>query len=246
MLGGINYTDKEIDSIIESGDTFLQPNLSEAEQEVFNSIFRNDTYKSTVKIILDKFKKIPYGWSDAAILCQIAHLYARRKIEIKENSNILEDNEVARLLRNTAKQDNLMLSATTSFTPNQIRQLKDFYQSFCNEPISDNDAKTIAGKVNNKLKATLEQVTGLLYRKDNYPFIGKLEVVKDLLRKHIDKQYTWYFNEFTKDSDDLLDMADGLIAPISNFMNGIGKNTLMMQRVLSHQNRKTLNISMLM
>lgn len=223
MLGGINYTDKEIDSIIESGDTFLQPNLSEAEQEVFNSIFRNDTYKSTVKIILDKFKKIPYGWSDAAILCQIAHLYARRKIEIKENSNILEDNEVARLLRNTAKQDNLMLSATTSFTPNQIRQLKDFYQSFCNEPISDNDAKTIAGKVNNKLKATLEQVTGLLYRKDNYPFIGKLEVVKDLLRKHIDKQYTWYFNEFTKDSDDLLDMADGLIAPISNFMNGIGK-----------------------
>lgn len=223
MLGGINYTDKEIDSIIESGDTFLQPNLSEAEQEVFNSIFRNDTYKSTVKSILDKFKKIPYGWSDAAILCQIAHLYIRRKIEIKENSNILEDNEVARLLRNTAKQDNLMLSATTSFTPNQIRQLKDFYQSFCNEPISDNDAKTIANKVQNKLKTTLEQVNELLYRKDNYPFISELEPVKGLLRKHIDKPYTWYFNEFTKDSDNLLDMADSLIAPISNFINGISK-----------------------
>lgn len=223
MLGGINYTDKEIDGIIESGDTFLQPNLSEAEQEVFNSIFRNDTYKSTVKSILDKFRKIPYGWSDSAILCQIAHLYTRRKIEIKENSNILEDNEVAKLLRNTAKQDNLMLSATASFTPNQIRQLKDFYQAFCNEPISDNDAKTIANKVNNKLKTTLEQVNDLLYRKDTYPFIDKLEPVKDLLRKHIDKPYTWYFNEFTKESNDLLDMADGLIVPISNFMNGIGR-----------------------
>lgn len=223
MLAGITYTDKEIDSIIADGDAFLQPNLSEAEQEVFNSIFRNDTYKSTVKSILDKFKKIPYGWSDAAILCQIAHLYARRKIEIKENSNILEDNEVARLIRNTAKQDNLMLSATTSFTPNQIRQLKEFYQSFSNEPISDNDAKTIAGKVQDKLKAMLEQVNGLLYKKDNYPFVGALEPVKEVLRRNIDKQYTWYFKEFTKDSDDLLDMADTLVAPISNFMNGISK-----------------------
>lgn len=223
MLRGITYSDKELDSIIDAGDTMSQPNLSEAEQEVFNFIFLNNTYKSTVKSVLENFKKIPYGWSEAAILCQIAHLYARRKIEIKENSNILEDGQVAGMLRNTAKQENLLLSAAASFTPNQIRQLKDFYQNFCNEPIEGNDAKIIAGKVNSRLKDKSSQIDSLLALKDEYPFIGALESVKTLLRQCVDKPYSWYFKEFSDFSSELLDRNVDLISPIDGFIHGTGK-----------------------
>lgn len=220
MLAGVTYKEQEIDRIIQDGNVLMPANLSEAEQEVYNNIMRSGTYKATVKSVLDTFQKIPYGWSYAAVLCHIAKLYVRRKIEIKENSNILEDNDVIKAIKNTSKQDNLILQPTTSYSASQIRQLKDFYEQFCNEPISDNDAKTIASKVNDKIKAKLERVTELLYQKNNYPFVAVLSQVKDKLNKCTDKPYNWYFNEFTGMSDDLLSDNDNLTAPIINFMNG--------------------------
>ena len=220
MLAGVTYKEQEIDRIIQDGNVLMPANLSEAEQEVYNNIMRSGTYKATVKSVLDTFQKIPYGWSYAAVLCHIAKLYVRRKIEIKENSNILEDNDVIKAIKNTSKQDNLILQPTTSYSVSQIRQLKDFYEQFCNEPISDNDAKTIASKVNEKIKAKLERVTELLYQKNNYPFVAALSQVKDKLNKCTDKPYNWYFNEFTGMSDDLLNDNDNLTAPITNFMNG--------------------------
>ena len=223
MLGGITYRQQEIETIIRDGEGFIPTNLSEAEQEVLNHITRNSVYKATVKSVLDTFQKIPYGWSYDAVLCHIAKLYARRKIEIKENSNILEDDDTIRVIKNTAKQDNLILQPTASFSPNQIRQLKDFYKEFCNEPIADNDAKTIAGKVNEKIKAKLAEVTELLYQKTNYPFIATLTPIKDELANCADKPYTWYFNEFTGMSDNLLNHNENLIMPIIRFMNGAGK-----------------------
>lgn len=220
MLAGVTYKEQEIDRIIQDGNVLMPANLSEAEQEVYNNIMRSGTYKATVKSVLDTFQKIPYGWSYAAVLCHIAKLYVRRKIEIKENSNILEDNDVIKAIKNTSKQDNLILQPTTSYSVSQIRQLKDFYEQFCNEPISDNDAKTIASKVNEKIKAKLERVTELLYQKNNYPFVAVLSQVKDKLNKCTDKPYNWYFNEFTGISDELLSDNDNLTAPITNFMNG--------------------------
>lgn len=220
MLAGVTYKEQGIDRIIQDGDVLMPANLSEAEQEVYNNIMRSGTYKATVKSVLDTFQKIPYGWSYAAVLCHIAKLYVRRKIEIKENSNILEDNDVIKAIKNTSKQDNLILQPTTSYSASQIRQLKDFYEQFCNEPISDNDAKTIASKVNEKIKAKLERVTELLYQKNNYPFVSVLSQVKDKLNKCTDKPYNWYFNEFTGMSNDLLNDNDNLTAPITNFMKG--------------------------
>lgn len=220
MLAGVIYKEQEIDRIIQDGNVLMPANLSEAEQEVYNNIMRSGTYKATVKSVLDTFQKIPYGWSYAAVLCHIAKLYVRRKIEIKENSNILEDNDVIKAIKNTSKQDNLILQPTTSYSASQIRQLKNFYEQFCNEPISDNDAKTIASKVNEKIKAKLERVTELLYQKSNYPFVAVLSQVKDKLNKCTDKPYNWYFNEFTGMSEDLLNDNDNLTAPITNFMNG--------------------------
>ena len=220
MLAGVTYKEQEIDRIIQDGNVLMPANLSEPEQEVYNNIMRSGTYKATVKSVLDTFQKIPYGWSYAAVLCHIAKLYVRRKIEIKENSNILEDNDVIKAIKNTSKQDNLILQPTTSYSASQIRQLKDFYEQFCNEPISDNDAKTIASKVNEKIKAKLERVTELLYQKNNYPFVAVLSQVKDKLNKCTDKPYNWYFNEFTGISDELLSDNDNLTAPITNFMNG--------------------------
>ena len=220
MLAGVSYKEQDIEKMLEESIEFMSPNLSEAEQEVYNQIFRSGTYKATVKSILDTFQKIPYGWSYAAILCHLVRLYVRHKIEIKENSNILEDNDLIKAIKNTSKQDNLILQPTASFSPNQIRQLKNFYEQFCNEPISDNDAKTIASKVNERLKARLAIVTELLYQKNSYPFVAVLGQVKDKLANCVDKPYNWYFNEFTAVNEDLLSDCDNLITPITNFMNG--------------------------
>ncbi|TIV13213.1 MAG: hypothetical protein E5V99_33390, partial [Mesorhizobium sp.] len=75
MLRGVAYSENEIgkflaqgnDGMLGGGDT----SLTEAEQEILNYARANARtgIRTTVKAILERFDRKPYGWSYAAILC---------------------------------------------------------------------------------------------------------------------------------------------------------------------------------
>lgn len=226
MVCGHTYKEDEINSIMSSQQQSMFTSeampLTEAEQEIFGFIQRNNTYRITVKGILEEFEKIPYGWSYAAILCNLAKLCARRKIEIKEDSNILNDNEIAQALRSTARQSNLILQTQMDFSPSQIRNLKEFYGDFANEPASDNDAKSLALSTAELLKEKLKEVEILLAKESEFKFLNVLEPVKEKLKNCCGKTYSWYLTDFREFSDELLDLKENTINPISQFVSGTG------------------------
>ena len=226
MVCGHTYKEDEVNSILSSKQQSLFSGegvpLSEAEQEILGAIQRNTSYRNTVKDILDKFDKIPYGWSYPAILCNIAKLCARRKLEVKEDSNILADDEIATALRSTQRQPNLILQPQMEFSPASIRNLKDFYGDFANEPSSENDAKTLALNTAELIKNKLKDVEILLAKEPEYKFLNSLKPIKEKLEECTGKAYSWYLTDFRNKSDELLDLKENVIDPVSKFVNGVG------------------------
>ena len=136
MLRGITYTEQDIPTCLQSmGATMFGDDenmMSEAEQEMISFVQgkRRAGGRTTLKKLVETFERKPYGWYLAAILCILAKLCAREKIEVRADANILEDAALEKALRNTQGYDNVILDPQVDFTPSQVRRLKSFFEDF--------------------------------------------------------------------------------------------------------------------
>lgn len=227
MLRGIRYTESDIATCLKpSGATLFgddEKMLSEAEQEILAHIQDNKRsgVRTTLKKLVEKFERKPYGWYLAAVLCNVAKLCAREKIEIREDSNILEDNVLEKGLRNTQAHPNLIITPQLDFTASQIRQLKDFYGDFFDAPPKANEAKELARNTQEALRAKLEHLQSIAARKTSYPFLAVLDnpiqQFREITKK---KEYSYYLTDFAAISEDLLDLKEDLLDPVTKFMSG--------------------------
>ena len=226
MLGDAQYKEDDIKYILTNKQQLLlDTGLSEVEQEILSFIKRETDggLRVTIKRALEKFQTKPYGWSYPAILCNIAKLCAKRKIELKEDSNILNDTDLNTALTSTARQNNIILTPQLDFSPSQIRNLKEFWGEFKDEPAGDEDAKTLACNVAELLKEELIEVNSTLKQIEDYPFLKVLNPVADKLNECTGKSYDWYLTTFKDYSEELLEMKSAYMKPINNFMNGVGR-----------------------
>ena len=100
MLQGITYSENDIGKYVRLADQNtlsddLTP-MSEAETEVLSFIQGNNRsgVRTTIKSLLEQFQRKPYGWYYAAVLCILAKLCARGKVEIRKDGDVLEDSEL--------------------------------------------------------------------------------------------------------------------------------------------------------
>ena len=231
MLRGVSYTEAGLTKNYEQAKDGLfgdggSADLTEAEQAVFNAIIRDKTkgLRATIKTVVERFEKKPYGWPLAAIQNQLAILAGRGKIEAKTDSNPVEGNNFIAALKNTHGFGQVILEPQVEFSPVQVRQLTDFHNSFFNDVTSINDAKTLALDTIEKLKNERQALEILHATADKYPFLDQLEPVIGQLKDISAKPYQWLLEDLSKVSDDLLDAKENVVAPIRAFMEGSQKD----------------------
>ncbi|WP_419630892.1 BREX system P-loop protein BrxC, partial [Thiolapillus sp.] len=118
MLRGIEYKEIDLSRYLEGSGLDLGDNLSEQEQEVLAFIQSNQRggVRTTLKSTLEKFERKPYGWYYAAILCTVAMLSARGKLELRSDSDILEEDPLRDALLNSREHGNVVLEPQVEFT----------------------------------------------------------------------------------------------------------------------------------
>jgi len=132
MLRDVPFSEADIGKYLRQGQDGLLGNdatsLSEPEQELLAFIQTNarSGVRTTVKSLLERFERKSYGWYYAAILCNLALLCARGKVEVRQDSNPLEGDLLERSLRNTNAHATLVLEPQIEFSASQVRALKDF------------------------------------------------------------------------------------------------------------------------
>lgn len=228
MLRDITYQEQDIPVILESVQQNLLAagSLPETEQEMLSFINSNKKQgvRTTVKLLLEKFERKPYGWYYAAILCTLASLCARGKIEVRIDGNIQEDSDLAAALRNTHGHNNVVLEPQIDFSASQIRALKEFHAEFFDTQPDASEAKALGNETSAAMDELRQELEKLYARGSEYPFLYQLKPVINKLSEYKGKPYTWFLTELTNDEDDLLDLKEDLIEPIRRFMAGSQKS----------------------
>lgn len=194
--------------------------LTEAEQELLAFIQSNARggVRTTVKSLIERFERKNYGWYYAAILCNLALLSARGKVEIRQDSNALESDALERSLRNTNAHATLVLEPQVEFTASQIRTLKEFFADFFDKPAISNEARALARETIDALKDLEIELVELNAQKALYPFLRVLDAVLVTLKEVADKNVNWFLTDLARAEDALLDTKEKLIDPVRRFM----------------------------
>lgn len=225
MLRDITFNENDIANIIKKAEQGLfgdDTQLPEAQQEMFSFIQSNSRggIRTTVKSLIEKFERKTYGWSFAAILCNLAYLCARGKVEVREATNLLDDNDLVRALRNIATHANLILDPQVEFTPSQIRAVKEFYQDYFEKPLHSTEAKGIAKEVQESFSEQAIALDKIHSQSTQYPFLRALAEIINDLRELKSKPYTWFMTELAQQEDIWFEHKEKTIDPIVKFMNG--------------------------
>lgn len=226
MLRGMQYSENDIPKCLNSSQDSLAGTdilaLSEAEQEVLAHIQSNQRggLRSTLKNLTERFERKPYGWAYAAVLCTLAYLCARGKVEVRSDGNLLEGTDLERALRNSNVHGNLILEPQVEFTASQTRALKEFYEDFFDSPPKSNEAKALGQETAAEFQKLVNKLKLLLAQTREYPFLKALEPVQELLTALTSKPYQWYLTDLKRQENDLLDAKEKLLDPIHRFMSG--------------------------
>jgi hypothetical protein len=226
MLRGVVYTEADISNCLNHSQESLfgsdVTSLAESEQEMIAFIQSNHRggVRTTLKSLLERFERKPYGWYYAAILCNLAKLCARGKVELRTDGNLLEDEDLERAIRNSHGHGNVVLEPQVDFTASQVRNLKDFYADFFDTPPSSGEAKALGKETGVAFQELKHSLTPLSSQVSQYPFLSALTPVLNTLKDICVKPYTWYLTELLRQEDALLDLKEKVIDPVRKFMNG--------------------------
>lgn len=226
MLRGINYTEADITTCLKHSQEGLfgsdVTTLAESEQEVLAFIQSNNRggVRTTLKSLLERFERKPYGWPYAAVLCTLAKLCARGKVELRSDGNLLEDDDLERAIGNSHGHGNVVLEPQVDFTASQVRSLRDFYADFFDSPPGSGEAKALGKETGEAFQTLRQSLTLLLAQVSQYPFLSALTPVLETLKELCGKPYTWYLTELLRQEDALLDLKEQVIDPLRKFMSG--------------------------
>ena len=202
MLGGIAFVEDDIAKYLRQSVEGLFGNdaalLAESEQELFASIQSNQKrgIRTTLKNLLEKFERKPYGWPFAAILCKLAKLCARGKIEVMADSNSLDGDKLEQALRNTRLHGNIVLVPQVEFSQAQLRAFMEFYENFLDKPPQANEAKALVQEFKAAMEELINEVSPLADESSQYPFLNALTPVLENLKELNGKPYPWYLTDF--------------------------------------------------
>lgn len=225
MLRGISYSEKDIVQCLQRSKDGLFSNdvasLADSEQEILGYIQSNKRggVRTTLKSIVERFETKPYGWYFAAILCNVSHLIGRGKIELKDDSNVIEGKDLERALLNTSSHPNIVIEPQIDFTTTQVRNLKEVYEDFFDSPSKQGEAKELALESANMFKEKLIELEKISSQKSNFPFLVSLDEIISELKDISSKPYSWYLMELDKYEDKLYKYKKDTIVPIISFMS---------------------------
>ncbi|WP_419594157.1 BREX system P-loop protein BrxC, partial [Thiolapillus sp.] len=194
MLRGIEYKESDVSRYLEGSGLDLGDNLSEQEQEVLAFVHSNQRggVRTTLKSTLEHFERKPYGWYYAAILCTVAMLSARGKLELRSDSDILEEDPLRDALLNSRGHGNVVLEPQVEFTASQVRNLREFFEDFFDAPPKSTEAKALGKETAEAFAALVNSLERLLTQADDYPFLNVLRPELDNFKEIAGKPYTWF------------------------------------------------------
>jgi hypothetical protein len=221
MLRGVIYNDSMIKGFIYDTKNLTPDNLAESEVEVFSYIQSNQKngLKSTIKDVVDRFGRKPYGWHSLAVIGTLAKLITYGKLEARQEGNILKSNDLETALLKSNNYLNIILEPQIDFSPSQVRNLREFYSDFFHKSPTAGEAKPLAEETQEGFKQLIQEMGASVTSNSPYPFKDRWLGAIELMTPLVSKSYDWFLTNLSSQQDELLDLKEDIIDPIFSFLN---------------------------
>lgn len=226
LLGDQNLDEAQLNFILNRSDV---PNLfggddstlSPAEQEVLNYINRRKiaNERTTLTDIRTFFNAKPYGWKMVSSFCIVALLFKRGKIEAKQSTNTLEDQEFMLALNNNQQWNNTLIVPQQEVDGILLRKLKDLHKDLFHDSNTATEAKEISRNFKEKARELELELSNLLTQTDRYPFLEKLRPMQNRLKSLALLDYNQLISSVREYEDELLDGKEDVLDKVRSFMN---------------------------
>jgi hypothetical protein len=224
LLGGKVFPEQQVASAVQN-DTglfgagtlslFNSPG-TEMESWIFTQTGLGE--QVTIKKIVDRFETKPYGWDLGSIEVVLGWLVGNGKVALSVDSNPVVRTEAANLIRNTGKQQHVVVAPQKAYDQARVAGFKKFCTDFFDEGAVPSDPAELARFGKDKLASRRDELNALV-TSSRYPLVSQLADVIVLLDEVVGKQSDWYLSAFDK-ADELLEAKEDLIDPIKSFLNG--------------------------
>lgn len=185
----------------------------------------------TLKSLLNRYSKAPYGFVNLDIQWLIASLFAQKKITLTINSEEISlrevsDSKILDYLTKTEYFEKLLIAERETVDPVKIRAVKEVLKEVYDLPVNyDNDEKIMKEfkRVNESKLSLIDECLSEFKIFDKYPGRKVLQASKELFNDANNKKNVFQFFTFVSDnSEEFLDLADDL-DPVLSFFKGSQK-----------------------
>ena len=220
---------KEYQTTLVFGQTDAMNALNDLDNYISDQSKLHNTI--TLKSLLNRYSKAPYGFTNLDIQWLVATLFAQKRITLTINSEeiTLRETGAQKILDYLTKSEyfeKLLILIRYAPDPGKIRAVKEVLKEVYDLPINyDNDERIMDEfKRVNKLK--LDIIDNCLFEfkiSDKYPGKSILEESKELFNDaNSKKNISQFYNFVSNKSEDFLDLADDL-GPVLSFFQGSQK-----------------------
>jgi len=223
MLKGTNYTEEQVPQLLSpSSLTMFAEHMIESETELLSFIKRSSDkgVRTPIRSLINEFQSAPYGWYQEAILCTLAKLCTRGKVELRSDGNILDDSDLESAILNNRRYEQVIIEAQSEFTTAQVRNLKDFFKEFFDNQPKGQEAKALGQETAEEFKNLLGTLKETAAKIQLYPFLETLKEPISEVELLATKQYSYFLTSLSEIEDKLMDYKENTTAPVLSFMNG--------------------------
>lgn len=205
------------DNLFGGDDTLI----SAPEQQVLNYINRRKSMneRTTLTDVRNHFNGKPFGWRMVASFCILAQLFKRGKIEAKQNTNTLEDRDLAMAFNNNQQWNNTLVIPQQDIDGTLLRKVKDLHKDLFHDTNVATEAKEIAKNFKEKARELDLELQNFLNQTDTFPFLQTLKSFQDKIKGFAHLDYSQLINSVKDYEDDLLDFKEDVFDRIRAFMN---------------------------
>lgn len=184
--------------------------------------------KPSLKTVLTKFKKAPYGFVDLDIEWLVATLFAQKRIYLVKNGQPISYSEykpqdILQFLTKKQYQEKILIDKKEAPDLGKLKIVKKVYKEFFEVSNVPEDDETLMESFKVKTKDRREKVNLFLEKyelESRYPgrdiLLKSKELLRDMDNTHSVKEFFDYVND---NRDDLLDNVDDL-KHVLDFFNG--------------------------
>jgi hypothetical protein len=224
LLGGKVYPEQQVAGAVQNDQvlfgvgslTLLSSPGTEMESWIISRTGQGE--QVTVKKIVDRFESKPYGWDLGSIEVVLGWLVGSGKVALSVDANPVVRSEAAALIRNTSKQQHIVVAPQKAYDATKVAAFKKFCADFFDDGAVPSDPTELTRFGIEKLAAKRDELNALV-SSSRYPFVSQLSGVVTLLDQVVGKPFEWYLGDFDN-AGELIEAKENLVDPIKSFLSG--------------------------